>query len=199
MNETTELQQALETSLSQKTNSPCQVSGLELLAGGASQQTWRLDLGVEAGDWQGNHPLILRRPLGGAIYTSALDIKQEYQVVNAAVAAGVPSPRPYWLLEDILGQSAALVERLVGESIGTRVVRNPKFAAARLNLPSHMGAALAAIHAVDWQANGLGNFLVMPAPGQTPAQARMGQIETALDELGEPHSGFGILFALAKA
>ncbi len=187
MIEVTELKTALETNLTEQVASPVAVTDLVLLAGGSSQETWSFDLAVESGPQQGLHRLILRRPLGGSIFTIALDLKREFEVLCAAVAGGVPSPRPYWLLHDLLGVPATIVERLEGESIGRKIVRDPRLAQARENLPEQMGAALAALHRVDYGTYNLDQLLSKPAFGQTPAQARIVQIEAELDEIGEPH------------
>jgi aminoglycoside phosphotransferase (APT) family kinase protein len=125
--------------------------------------------------------------LGGAIFSIALNLTQEYAVLSAAVAGGVPSPRPYWLLPDLLGGAATVVERLDGESIGRKIVRESRFADARRVLPEQMGAALAALHNVDYRTHGLDKILSQPLPGKTPAQTRIAQIEAELDDIGEPH------------
>lgn len=187
MTENSELKTALETELAAQVDSRVAVTNLVMLVGGSSQETWRFDLEVEGGSYKGQHDLILRRPLGGSIFNLSLDLKREYAVLCAAASGGVPSPRPYWLLENLLDSPATLVERLEGESIGRKLVRDPKLAKARENLPEQMGAALAALHAVDFTAHGLDQLLSKPQPGQTPAQTRMAQIEAELDDIGEPH------------
>jgi aminoglycoside phosphotransferase (APT) family kinase protein len=176
------LQAALEATLARDTGAHVWVSGLALIAGGASQETWRLDLCMDSGAL----PLILRRPLGGAIYDSSLDLPAEDRVHRAVFAAGAPVPRPFRRLDDLLGAPALLVERLEAESIGRRLVREPRFAAARAMLPAQMAAALAAIHSVNLDRAGLRALL--PAPrGRSAAQARLDQIEAALDRIEEPH------------
>jgi len=181
------LQEALELSLAQQTRSEVRLSDLVLIAGGSSQETWRLDLWVAEGTWQGNHKLILRRPLGGAIFQQALDLQREFSTITAAVAGGVPSPKPYWLLENLLGYPATLVERLEGESIGRKIAKEPYFAEARRQLPRQMGEAIAAIHQVDLTAHRLAEILPGLVTGQTPAQTRRAQIEAELEYIGEPH------------
>jgi aminoglycoside phosphotransferase (APT) family kinase protein len=182
-----ELEAALLDALTGLTASPVKISQLHILAGGSSQETWRFKLEVEQGRWQGQHGMILRRPLGGQIFTLANDLHREYQVLTAAVASSVPSPRPYWLLDNLAGSPATLVELLKGESIGRKVVRDPKLAYAREQLPAQMGIALAAIHEVDYQAFGLDKLLCGPEAGLTPAQSQIRQIEAELDQIGEPH------------
>lgn len=181
------LQAALESRLARVLGQQVWVEGLTLIAGGASQETWRLELCAADGGHAGALPLILRRPLGGAIYASSLDLRAEHRVHAAAHAAGAPVPRPRWLLDDVLGAPAALSDRLEAESIGRRLVRDPRFARARGMLPAQMGAALAAIHRVDLDRHELWAHLPAPGPGQTPARARLDQIAAELDAIDEPH------------
>jgi aminoglycoside phosphotransferase (APT) family kinase protein len=182
-----DLAAALQARLTELTASPVKIGQLQMLAGGSSQETWRFDLAVDRGEWQGRHRMILRRPLGGQIFALANDLQREYQVLKAAAASSVPSPRPYWFLDDLAGNPATLVELLDGESIGRKLVRDPKLAYARQQLPAQTGAALAAIHAVDFAAYGLDKLLAGPDAGLTPAQTRIHHIEAELDQLGEPH------------
>ena len=181
------LQAALESALAHATGSPVWIENLAMIAGGASQETWRLDLCMDNGGHAGALPLILRRPLGGAIYDSSLDLRAEDRVHRAAFAAGAAVPPPFRLLDDLLGAPALLVERLDAESIGRKLVREPRFAAARAMLPAQMGVALAAIHSVDLERSELWGALPAPVSGQTPAQTRLAQIEAELDSIAEPH------------
>jgi aminoglycoside phosphotransferase (APT) family kinase protein len=178
-------QSALRVALANETGSEIQISGLNPVAGGASQATWRFDLSVASGPWQGEYHLILRRSLGGKIIATALDLAAEFTVLRAAFASGVPSPRPYWFFPELLGRPALLMDRLEGETIGRRIVKERELAQARTRLPKQMGLALAAIHAVDLDAYHL--RATLPAPGQTPAQARIAQFEADLDRIDEPH------------
>lgn len=178
------LQAALADALARITGEQVEIADLSLIAGGASQETWRLDVRRPAGE---RLPLILRRPLGGAIYDTSLDLHTEYRVHRAAHASGAPVPRPAWLIDDLLGAPASLVERVEAESIGRKLVREPRFAQARERLPAQMGAAIAAIHAVDLDRHELWGALPGPADGRTPAQARLSQIEAELDAIDEPH------------
>lgn len=181
------LQSALEEALAGLADAPVRVSSMAQLPGGASKAIWRLDLDIERGQFQGRHQLVLLRQLGGKINADALDLSREYGVMQAAYAASVPTPRPYWLVPDLLGRPAALVQRMEGETIGRRIVKEPTLAAARKQLPTQMGTALAAIHAIDLKSSGLLELLPQPAAGRTPAQTYIAQIEADLDRIGEPH------------
>lgn len=206
------LQTALKTRLCQQVTSPVQVVGLRPLAGGASQEIWQFDLDVPDGRWQGDHSLILRWQRGGKIQTLALDLAGEFATLQAAYAAGVPVPRPYWYWPDLLGRQALVMQRVSGETIGRRLVTRPELAEARAQLPQQMGAALAAIHAISYtklvisdrppassttfpvsqetqgtEGNSIHPCLPAPPADQTPAQFRLAQLEQELDRLGEPH------------
>lgn len=184
---TSNIQSALDSELAHATASTVQINGLALMAGGASQEMWRLDVSVADGPWQGDHALVMRRQLGGKIHSSALDLAGEFNVLQAVYGCGAPVPRPYWFLPDLLGRSSVLMQRLDGETIGRKIVKEPALAEARRLLPAQMGTALAAIHRIDVDAQGLRDVLPSSAPGQTPAQAYMAEVERDLDRAGEPH------------
>ena len=182
-----EIQTALEKALARATQSQVQVSGLAQLAGGASRELWRLDVAVADGEWMGAHKLVMQRALGGKIHAHALDLRQEFVVRKAAYNSSLPVPRPYWLLEDFDDGLATFAERLEGETIGRKIVKDASWAAARTKLPGQMGAVLAAIHRIDLEANDLWTVLPSPPIGLTPAQWHIQQAEADLDRIGEPH------------
>jgi aminoglycoside phosphotransferase (APT) family kinase protein len=191
MHDSTPLQAALTSTLAER-YSGVQISGVHQLAGGASKEIWRVDLTITDGLHAIQHRLVLLRQLGGKIKSDALDLAEEYQTLTSAYAAGVLTPRPFLFLPDLLGKPAALVERLDGESIGRRIVRDPALAAARERLPGELGIALAAIHHIDIDATGLREALPGPAHGRTPIQTALAQIEADLDLIGEAHPAIEI-------
>jgi aminoglycoside phosphotransferase (APT) family kinase protein len=181
------LAEALSEALTRELGQSVGLSDLRQLPGGASKETWQLTLTLARGPQRGEHVLILLRQMGGKIYAHALDLLDEYRVIQAAHATGVPTPRPFAALPDLLGRPAVLVERLPGESIGRKVVKNPELASARARLPQQLGAALAAIHRTDTATARLRGLLTAPPQGQTPAQGQIEQLERDLDQIGEPH------------
>jgi len=184
----TALQRALETWLPGAAGALVTVTGLKPLVGGASQEAWALDVEVAGGPEAGRHALVLRRDMGGALSSSVLPRDREFAVQRAMHAAGLPIPRPYWYTPDLLGdgRAAFLMQRVEGETIGRRIVQDPKLAEARQILPEQMGTALATIHAVDPAAHDLG-FLRAPAPGQSAADATLDRLEADLRAIDEPH------------
>jgi aminoglycoside phosphotransferase (APT) family kinase protein len=172
----------LEGFLSENVGGPARVVASRRLTGGASRDTWALD--VETGG--GVERLVLRRDMGGTITDEALDRDQEFRVLQSARAGDVLAPTPRWLCTDsaVLGVPFFLMDRLEGESVGRRVVREPALAEARRLLPRQMAEQLARIHAVDW--SGL-DFLPRPEPGQSPARTTVERTARQLWRLGEPH------------
>src|SRR2546429_2075530 len=107
-----------------------------LLPGGASKEAWAVDAGGER--------LLVRRAGGGVIHPHTLSLHHEFEGFRAAHEAGVKVPRPVVYIEDLDGREAFVMERLEGETIGRRIVRErvPE------GLPRQMAEELAKIHAL---------------------------------------------------
>jgi aminoglycoside phosphotransferase (APT) family kinase protein len=126
------------------------VENLHRLSGGASQETWSFDAVVGGAV----EPLILRRSPGGAARvtesSSAVPLETEAVVIEAARAAGVKAPRVRYVLtpEDGAGHGYVM-DRLAGETIARKILRDAEFADARPKLARQCGEILARIHAVD--------------------------------------------------
>jgi aminoglycoside phosphotransferase (APT) family kinase protein len=123
------------------------IDALQRLSGGASQQTWAFEWCSDTG----RVPLILRRAPDGARERSRMSagLDAEAHLLAAARAAGVPVPAVRHVLQrdDALGEGF-VTERLQGETLGRRIVRDARFAAARCVLARQCGQALARIHAM---------------------------------------------------
>ncbi|MFE0256760.1 phosphotransferase family protein [Streptomyces sp. NPDC059010] len=123
-----------------------------LLQGGRSNLTYEIQAGP--------HHWVLRRPPLGTLTPSAHDMAREYRVVAALHGTGVPVAAPVGLCEDrsVIGAPFAVVEFVDGT-----VVRSAQDAAS-LSADEQRGCALAlvdrlaALHAVDPAAVGLGEF-----------------------------------------
>jgi len=120
-------------------------TGAAKLSGGASQETWRFDI-VHP---EGPIGAILRRaPKGyGAAPTRAAGLDAEAQLMQLAYEAGVPSPRVMHVLvpEDDLG-TGFIMQRVEGETIARKILRDDEFAAARPILARQIGGVLAGPH-----------------------------------------------------
>jgi aminoglycoside phosphotransferase (APT) family kinase protein len=177
----------LEDFLGEKTCSPVHVLAARPLAGGASRDTWGVDVHVTTGPEAGRHGYVLRRDHGGTIIDDALSREEEFRLLEIVHGAGVLVPRPRWLCTDpaVLGAPFLILDRLEGEAVGRRVVRDATLAEARAKLPRQMGEQLAKIHAVN-SSMGL-EFLPRPEPGQSPAACALERAAQQLWRLGEPH------------
>jgi aminoglycoside phosphotransferase (APT) family kinase protein len=183
-----DLARRLEAYLGAVTGGAAQVSNLTRLTGGASRDTWSLDAKITGGSEASIQHLVLRRDMGGEIQPNALSRGKEFQILQVMFQAGVLVPRPRWLCEDpaALGLPFFLMDRIEGESVGRRIVREKNLASGRLLLPAQMGEQLARIHAVDAHASGL-TFLSRHEKEPSPAARAVASARVQLDELGEPH------------
>src|SRR5260370_39173791 len=124
------------------------VVGAVRLSGGASQEAWSFDI-VHP---DGNMGAILRRaPQGyGAARTRAAGLNAEAKLMQLAHDAGVPSPRVLYVLQpqDDLG-TGFVMERVEGETIPRKILRDQQFAQARPKLARQLGKVLAGIHGLD--------------------------------------------------
>jgi aminoglycoside phosphotransferase (APT) family kinase protein len=150
------------------------VTNATRLSGGASQETWSFDI-VQP---DGNTAAILRRaPQGyGAAPARAAGLNAEAALMQLAYASGVPSPKVLHVLEpkDELG-TGFIMERVTGETIPRKILRDEQFAEARPKLARQLGGILAVIHG-------------LPLP-QLPELRRM-TAATEISELERDYRGF---------
>jgi aminoglycoside phosphotransferase (APT) family kinase protein len=151
-----------------------EVTGVRPLPGGASRESWDVQArtpsdaqahdthadhtqashtqasDAQADDAQASHTqrrLILLRDAGRA--RPGRNVAVEAAAMIAARAAGVPVAELYDFGEGALGQAYLLMERLDGETIPRRLLRDDAYAAARAGLAHRLGEVLARIHQVD--------------------------------------------------
>jgi aminoglycoside phosphotransferase (APT) family kinase protein len=134
-----------------------------LLPGGASKEAWAVDVDGQE--------LLVRRAAVGVIHQFTLTLEQEFEVLQAADEAGVKVPRPIAYYPDLGGREAFAMERVHGETIGRRIVRNPP-----PGLPEQMAEELAKIHAIPRERL---PFLRAPDPVE--------RMREELDTVDEPH------------
>ncbi len=130
---------ALAAALSDVVGGP--VTGLNRLSAGASRETWSFDAG--------DRPLVLRRDPPEV--PRPREMAREAECLRAAAAAGVPVPA---LVadgdgSDGIGSPYLVMDRVEGETLPPRLLRDDRWAAVRPRLPREFGRALARIHAVD--------------------------------------------------
>lgn len=120
------------------------VEGLRRLSGGASRETWSFDLVGE-----GRRGLILQRVRPGTV-SGGPGMTGEAALMRAAADLDVPVPTV--VADDAgaaLGAPCIVTDRLHGETIARKLLRDDEWAAARTRLVGQAGAALAAIHRID--------------------------------------------------
>jgi len=123
----------------------------ERFAGGQSNPTYKLTAA------SGNY--VLRRKPPGPLLPSAHAVDREFRVMRALAQTPVPVPRVYALCEDdgIIGSAFYVMEFLDGRIFWDQ--RLPEIAPAeRREMFQSMNAVIAALHSVDWEAVGLGDF-----------------------------------------
>lgn len=179
-----ELRERLEAFLAEQTRSSVTISRLHPIAGGASRETWAVDVAILAGPEVGAHQLILRRDMGSSMNPEALSRAQEFRLLQVAYEQGVQAPRVRWLSDDpqVLGAPFFLMDRIEGESIGARVVRKPELAEARKLLPQQMAEQLALIHRIDPQREGVRD-LPQPVPGASPIRHALAGVRRQINAL----------------
>src|SRR5882757_7912616 len=124
------------------------VAGAARLSGGASQETWTFDI-LHPG---GTIGAILRRapPGYGASPGRAAGLDAEATLMQLAHDAGLPSPRVLHVLkpEDELG-TGFIMQRIEGETIARKILRDEQFAGARPMLARQIGPIAAGIDLLD--------------------------------------------------
>jgi len=139
---------ALAASMRRRFGEWAQVTGLERLTGGASQELWAFD--VEAFE-QAPRELILRRNPGGTVKReNAAGMETEARLIELAREAGAPAPAVAHVFapDEGLG-SGYVMARVPGETLARRILRDDQYAEARPRLPFQLGAAAAHIHTID--------------------------------------------------
>lgn len=144
----------LQEAVARHIGAPGRLHGLTRLTGGATKTTWAFDAEIGGS----REAFILQAtdvgagmapdPLAGL--TPRLTAAEDAGVMMAAVAAGVPAPKVRAVLDqgDGLGPGV-ITERVAGESLGTKILRDDRFAAVRGALGRQCGTILAAIHRID--------------------------------------------------
>jgi aminoglycoside phosphotransferase (APT) family kinase protein len=160
------------------------VADLQTLTAGANKGTWAF----RAATADGAADFILQRQApsgapdpdaGPDDWVPHLDGREEFQVMLAAQAADVPVPRVRHILApgDGLGEGA-VTERVDGETIPARVLRDPALAAARERMAAQCGRILAAVHRVP--------TTPLPFLRRFDAAATLDLFERTLDVVGLP-------------
>lgn len=136
---------ALSNAAERGLGAPVKIENLGPLSGGASADTWTFDAECRGE----RHELILRLAPPHPD-TIRLDRRTEARLLSLAGEAGVPVPKVFFQLEeeDGLGPGYAM-ERIAGETIARRILREDAFAEARPRMARQCGEILCRIHGMD--------------------------------------------------
>ncbi len=161
-----EFEGLLETVLTREVPDCLRLVKAERLSGGASQETYRLE--VEGAG--GTRLIAMRRAPGGMIVEPTPGhpgLAVEALLMQSARDAGVPEPEVFYVLnpEDGLGDGF-IMEWLDGVALGARVVRSEELDGIRPRLAELCGEALGKIHTIDLAATGLDQKLDPMTPAE---------------------------------
>lgn len=173
------------------------IEGLRLLTGGASRQTWAFDAKIEFADGRRQTlPLVMRADARRG--PNFMSRRTEYRLLEAAAAGGVPVPRVHAMGDDSLDAPFFLMERVEGETIARRLLRDDQYAEARRVMTRQLGAVLAAIHRVPLGSDNLG--LPAPPAGTAPAENEVDRWEQTYRAIAlDPHPVFELAFRWLRA
>jgi aminoglycoside phosphotransferase (APT) family kinase protein len=120
------------------------IRDLRQLTGGASRQTWSFDAVGPSGAVR---PLILRRDPPEA---PSEGMSIEARAIQAARRAGVPEPQVIAYGDDLAAVDAPFIvmERVDGETLARRILRDEAYAEIRPRLAEQCGEILARIHSI---------------------------------------------------
>lgn len=149
---------------------PAPISDLFRFSGGASRETWSLQLS------DGRRLVARLDPAGAPPKTQRSD---EVVLLRRAREAGVPVPEVLHELDD-----GFLMEHIDGETIARKILRDDEYAGARQRFASQCGEIAARIHTIATDGTGL------DAPLRSPGEVVLDQYEELLDGFGEPHPAF---------
>lgn len=163
------------------------ITGLTRLSGGASQETWAFDaIGKDE-----PIPLILRRSPDGKpkeVVSSNVSLESEAHIQDLALAHNVKVARVQYSLQeqDNLGPGYVM-DRIEGETIARKILRDEKYKKAREVLAGHCGTALASMR----------NIPIESLKNEIRTADARGQVEVyreEYDSIKEPHPVFELAF-----
>jgi aminoglycoside phosphotransferase (APT) family kinase protein len=143
----------LQAAVARHIGKPGTIHDLQRLTGGANKTTWSFDADVAGERAQFILQLASARandadnPLAGV--SPHLIADEDARLMIAAVKAGVPAPRVRAILQPDDGLGGGYVtERVAGETLATKILRDERFAGARATMAKQCGTILAAIHRI---------------------------------------------------
>ncbi len=155
---------------------------LRRLSGGASQETWAFSFVTQ----HGQRPLILRRKPHDRQSQLAAGLETEAVLLRLAHEAGARVPPVFYVLapEDDCG-TGFIMDRLEGETIPRKILRDDGFAHARQVLARDCGEALSIIHRID-------PARLPDTLRAAPGSVRLAELRNTYAAVGRPNPVFAL-------
>jgi len=168
------------------------IENLSKMPGGASREIWSFDCTMEGAGSSNRRAMVLRRDPGAQNLLT--NRRHEFLVLRAAFEEGVEVPEVFWCSEDPrdLGAAFFIMERVEGETIARRLLRDDQYANARKVMPAQLAQILARIHTIDPTKHRLDFFLT---PGPNAARSEVERYDEMFRRLAlQPSPAFELAF-----
>jgi aminoglycoside phosphotransferase (APT) family kinase protein len=168
------------------------IENFRKMPGGASREIWSFDCTMERDGKVDRRAMVLRRDPGAQNLST--NRRHEFEVIRAAFEEGVAVPEVFWLSDDpaVLDAAFFVMERVEGETIARRLLRDETYAQARDVMPAQLADILARIHRIDTVKHHL-DFL--QEPGENAALTEVQRYDETFRRLAlEPHPAFELAF-----
>jgi aminoglycoside phosphotransferase (APT) family kinase protein len=171
------------------------VEDLRRLPGGASRETWSFDATLLRDGSPEKLPLVLRRDRADSLLATGR--RDEFVLLRALRDRGVPVPKVYWLADEVetLGARFFVMERVEGETLARRLLRDDEYAPARAVMTGQLGEILARIHRIDCSLEGVRQLPRAANDGKPLAAAEVDRYEALFRAIApQPHPAFELAF-----
>jgi len=164
------------------------VENLKRLPGGSSRLLWSVQVEIEEAEGVRALDLVLRQDPPGRIQKGGMEL--EFHLLEAAAQVGVPVPRVHWCEPDVdcLGAPFFAMDRVRGETIPRRLLRDDQYAEARRLLCGQLARTLVDIHRIDIESDALSSRLQLPSDSEAVAREEVESLAAGYRGLClEPH------------
>jgi aminoglycoside phosphotransferase (APT) family kinase protein len=177
---------ALSSAAERNLGGPVRIENLGPLSGGASADTWSFD--AECGGKRYELILRLAPPRKDQI---RLDRMTEAKLLSLAGEAGVPAPKVLFQVDEEDGlNSGYAMERISGETIARKILRDERYAEARSRMARQCGEILFRIHSMDTSS--------LPPLKEQPAATLVEQLYPMYRSFGQELPVFELTFRWLK-
>ncbi|MGI5508458.1 phosphotransferase family protein [Streptomyces sp. CA-106131] len=157
-----------------------QVASLRRNVGGMSRETWFAEVTGTRGGQPFSDSLTLRvdHPEGSVV---PVDLEREYRTFAALTPTRVPVAEALWYETDpgLIGRAPFYVRRTVPGSASAGRLFAPGNEELRRRIGAGLAERLAAVHTLDWEAAGLGEFMAVPSRPEECALLELAHYERA--------------------